>query len=91
MDEPVNETADTKGFLHISFPTGPALSREHVTTFNTPAGIPAFSANWNMNKSIWFVSEWFPAYIETSWIENTNDEHKYGQKAAWCYVINGGQ
>jgi hypothetical protein len=59
--EPVNDIFLTVGFSHNIFPTSPALFLEHVTTFNTPGGRPAFSANCNIDKipviSLYYFSQ----------------------------------
>ena len=43
--DPVNDIAATRGLLQSALPTIAAFCLEHVTTFNTPGGNPAFSAN----------------------------------------------
>ena len=43
--DPVNEMLATWWLSHRVLPTGPALSRDVVTTFITPGGIPTSSAN----------------------------------------------
>jgi len=45
--EPVNDILATSGCSQITLPAAGVFSRELVTTFSTPAGIPAFSANYN--------------------------------------------
>jgi len=44
--DPVNDILATSGCSQITLPTADAFSRELVNTFSTPAGIPAFSANY---------------------------------------------
>jgi len=45
----VNDILATSGCSQMTWPAAGAFPRELVTTFNTPAGIPAFSASYNQS------------------------------------------
>ena len=48
--EPVKLMPRTAGFAMSSSPTAATLSREHVTTLNTPFGMPASSSTSAISK-----------------------------------------
>jgi len=50
--DPVNDILATSGCSQITLPAAEAFCRELVTTFSTPAGIAAFSANYNQSQSV---------------------------------------
>lgn len=53
--DPVKDSLVTSGLLQRTFPTWLALSRELVTTFSTPAGIPACLANCSTRKTFFYI------------------------------------
>lgn len=53
--DPVKDSLVTSGLLQRTFPTWLALSRELVTTFSTPAGIPACLANCSKRETFFYI------------------------------------